>query len=57
MSRVLVVDMFGKVVANYTGIESQNFNFDVSNLPPGMYAIQVELGDKGFLSSKLMVQK
>ncbi len=57
MSRVLIVDMFGKVVANYTGMESQNFSFDVSNLAPGMYAIQVELGDKGFLSSKLMVQK
>jgi hypothetical protein len=56
MTRVTLYDMYGRLVNSSNDIDAYNHAMDVSNIPPGVYAVRIELGDKGFLSSKLMVQ-
>ena len=56
LTRIVIFDMLGKAVRVETGINAQSHVFDLSDLPTGMYGVRAEVGELGFLSSKLMIQ-
>jgi len=57
LTKIVVFDMLGKMVRSFDNVNDLSFVFDVSDLAPGMYGIRAEVGQKGYLSSKIIVQQ
>jgi len=56
LTKIVLFDMLGKQVKSFKNVNDQTFVFDVSDLTPGIYGIRAEVGKKGYLSSKIVVQ-
>ena len=56
ISRIAVFDMLGKMVKVENNINATTHVMDLSGLPTGIYGVRVEIGNLGYLSSKLMIQ-
>ena len=56
LTKVVLFDMLGKMVRSYDDLSGQTFIFDVSQLASGIYGVRAEVGTKGYLSSKIIVQ-
>ena len=57
MRAIWVFDMFGRVVYYRDGLREAVHSVRVNDLTPGVYGIKAQVGDKGFVSGKLMIQR
>lgn len=56
ITRIMVFDMLGKMVLVERAVNNTQHEIDLSSLPSGIYGVRAEIGDKGYLSSKLILQ-
>ena len=56
LTRIAVFDMLGKMVRVEDNLNSTTHVMDLSGLPTGIYGIRAEVGNLGYLSSKLILQ-